>query len=153
MIVKPKRLSSLLLAIGVTAAIMALGGVALAAGTSVTLEVKGQYAKLHRTTCHKTKSFRVFHRRSTVEFRGFVTPHPALHFPARVKLERCVSGHWRAIGNRETIGKKLTGKYKGFFSAAPLAPRSHRRGAIVYYSARAIVTGGTSAKAYFAVTN
>jgi hypothetical protein len=115
--------------------------------------VKGQYAKLHRTACKKSKSMRVFHRRSTVEFRGFLTPHPAGHFPVRLELKRCVNGSWRDAGNRYATGKKLTGKYKGFFSAAPLAPRSRGRRAIVYYSARAIVTAGSSPKAYFAVTN
>lgn len=128
-------------------------GAALAAGTTVTLKLKGEYAKVHRTACHRLKEFRLFHRHATVEFKGFVTPAPAGHFPVRLKIDRCVNGRFRAYTDRFTTGKKLTGEYKGFFSAAPLAPRSHRRRAIVYYDARAYVTGGHSIKKYFAVTN
>lgn len=151
--VQRPRLRSLLFALALVVAVTTIAGIAIAAGTSVTLEFKGQYAKARRTACHKSERFRLFHRRSTIEFRGFVTPHPAGHFPMRLELKRCAGGQWRDAGNRSTIGKKLTGKYKGFFSATPLAPRSHRRRAIVYYSGRAIMTGGRSTKAFFAVTN
>jgi hypothetical protein len=133
-------------------AMLALGGTAIAAGTSVTLKAKGEYAKRHRTACGKTKNFRVFHRGASIEFRGFVTPPPAGHFPVRIKLERCTRGHFRAAGDRSITGKKLTGKFKGFISAKPLASRSRNRRAIVYYLARAIVAGGESPKEYFAVT-
>lgn len=159
-----KHATAMALAAAVLAAAApaAIGGVALASGTSVTtkaksrtsvtIKAKGEYRRLHRRACGKTKDFRVFHSGSLIEFRGFVTPHPVRHFPVRIQLKRCVRGHWRDIGNRYIIGKKLTGKYKGFFPARPLAPRSRRRGAILYYSARAIVAGGRSPKTYFAVT-
>ena len=136
-----------------TAMLIVFAGSALAAGTTVTLEVKGEYAKRHRVACHKSKNFRFFHRGSTIEFRGFLTPHPAGHFPVTIELKRCAGGSWRSAGTRSIVGKKLTGKLKGFFAAAPLAPRSHRRQAVLYYSARALAGGGQSPKAYFAVTN
>lgn len=143
----------LVLAVAASVAIVFAAGVAVAAGTSLSLKAKGQYAKRHYVACGKSKRFRLMHRASTIEFRGFLTPAPALHFNVRIQLKRCVRGHWRKIADRYIVGKKLTGKFKGFFSAAPLAPRSHARRAIVFYEARAIVAGTRSPKAYFAVTN
>jgi hypothetical protein len=134
-------------------AALAVGGVATAAGTSVTLKLKGEYGKKHKTVCHKAESFRLYHRRSTVEFKGFLTPHPVKHFAVRLQLKRCSGGRWKDAGNRTTTGKKLTGKYKGFFHARPLAPRSHKRRAINYYFARTITGGARSRKVFFAVTN
>ncbi|HEX8977350.1 MAG TPA: hypothetical protein VF781_12615 [Solirubrobacteraceae bacterium] len=150
----PPRRPQFLLLVALLA-VLSIGGAgaALAAGTTVTLKLKGEYTKVHRTACHRLKEFRVFHRHSTVEFKGLVTPAPAGHFPVRLKIERCVNGRFRTYTDRFTTGKKLTGEYKGFFSAAPLAPRSHGRRAIVYYDARAYVTGGHSEHKYFAVTN
>ena len=142
-----------LLAVAATAMLIVSTGSALAAGTTVTLKAKGEYAKLHRTACHKTKAFRFFHRGSSIEFHGFLTPAPAGHFPVTIELKRCVRGHWLHAGIRSITGKKLTGKFKGFFSAGPLAPRSHRRGSVLYYTARALAGGAESPKAYFAVTN
>ncbi|GAC1572169.1 MAG: hypothetical protein NVS3B18_05440 [Candidatus Dormibacteria bacterium] len=142
-----------LLALLATAMLIVSAGTALAAGTNVTIKAKGEYAKLHRTACHKTKTFRFFHRASTIEFRGFLTPAPAGHFPVRVKIERCVNGRFRDVSTLSIIGKKLTGKYKGYTSARPLAPRSHRRRAVLYYRARAYAGGAVSEKTYFAVTN
>lgn len=133
--------------------VLALGGVGLAAGSSLTLELKGQYAKRHRTACHKSKHFRFFHRRSTVEARGFLTPAPAGHFAVRLQLEQCVRGSWRHLNDRSILGKKVTGKYKGFFSARPLAPRSHKAKAVNYYFGRTFAGGLESTKEYFAVTN
>ena len=141
------------LAVVATAMLIVSAGTALAAGPTLTIKAKGEYAKLHRTACHKTKTFRFFHRTSTIEFRGFLTPAPALHFRVRVKIERCVNGRFREVSTLSIIGKKLTGKYKGYTSARPLAPRSHRRHAVLYYRARAYAGGAASNKTYFAVTN
>jgi hypothetical protein len=143
-----------MLIVAIAVASLAMTGAGVAAGTSVSLEVKGEYAKLHRTQCGKTKNFRAFHRRSTLEFRGFLTPAPAGHFPVRIKIERCVRTSWREVTNYSILGKKLTGKFKGFFPAAPLAPRArphHRRSA--YYRAKAITGGAESPYAYFLVNS
>lgn len=142
-----------LLSLVATALLIVSAGSALAAGGGLTLKVKGEYAKLHRSACHKTKTFRFFHRGSTIEFRGFLTPAPAGHFPVRVKIDRCVNGQFRDVATVSIVGKKLTGKYKGFTPAAGLAPSSHRRRAVRYYSARSYAGGRVSGKAYFAVTN
>jgi hypothetical protein len=142
------------LALAIATAGLVVTGAGVAAGTSVSLEVKGEYAKLHRTQCGKTKNFRAFHRRSTLEFRGFLTPAPAGHFPVRIKIERCVRHSWRDVTDYSILGKKLTGKFKGFFPAAPLAPRaSHHHRTSAYYRAKAITGGAESDKAYFIVDN
>ena len=143
----------LLLTLATALTLMGLGGAAAAAGPSLSLEVKGQYAKRHYTACGKPRRFRVMHRRSVIEFRGYLVPPTGRHFSVRLELKRCVRGKWLSAGDRFAVGKDLTGKYKAFFSARPLAPRSHKRRAIVFYEARAIVTGARSPHAYFAVTN
>jgi hypothetical protein len=143
-----------LLAVCVVAVAIGLGGIASAASTApLTLKLKGQYAKKHRTACGKRKHLRFFHRSSTVEWEGFLMPAPTKHFAARLELKRCVRGTWRKIGDRFTTGKPLTGKYKGFFRAKPLAPRSHKKRAVVYYRARTFVGTTSSDYEYFAVTN
>ena len=134
-------------------AALALSGVALAAGGSVSLKVKLEYRKAPRTACGKTKSFRLFHRGGRIEARGFVLPAPASHTAVRIELRRCVRGRWRDAGSRSATTKLGSGKFKAFFSATPLAPASRRRRAATYYYARAVAAGGRSDKAYFAVTN
>ncbi|MHB8659538.1 MAG: hypothetical protein ACYC91_16620 [Solirubrobacteraceae bacterium] len=146
-----KRISLIVLTI-VAALVLTAGGSVAASGT-VSLKLKTDYRKQRVSACHKTKNFRLFHRGARIEFKGVVTPAPARHFPVRLELKRCVRGHWRDAGDRYTTGKKLTGKYKGFFSARPLAPRSHNRRAIVYLYARTIVNGIRSRRVFFAVTN
>lgn len=135
------------------AAILSGSGIALAAGVSIPFKVKGDYARAQRSACHRSKSFRLFHRHGTIEGRGFVQPAPPRHLAVRIELKRCVRGTWRFAGARGATTKLGTGKFKSFFSAAPLAPASHRRRAITYYYARAIAAGASSGKSYFAVTN
>ena len=132
---------------------LALSAVASAAGPSVSVKVKLEYARAQRTACHKTKDFRLFHRRSTIEARGFVLPAPSVHSPVQIEIARCVRGSFVRVGSRYGTTKLTTGKFKVFFAAARLAPASHRRRAITYYWARAVASGSYSQKSYFAVTN
>src|SRR5205085_1126464 len=81
-----------LLVVPALIAAIVIGGSALGASRSLTLKVKGQYAKHLRTACGKHKNFRFFHRHSTIEARGFLTPHPADHFPVSLQIRRCVPG-------------------------------------------------------------
>jgi hypothetical protein len=142
------------LALAIAAAGLVMTGAGVAAATSVSLKVKGEYAKLHRTQCDRTKNFRAFYRRSSLEFRGFLTPGPAGHFPVRIKIERCVRHSWREVADYSILGKKLTGKFKGFFPAVPLAPRArHHHRTSAYYRAKAITGGAESDEAYFIVNS
>lgn len=155
MIVKRLRHArrGLVAALLATGLLAASGNAVAAGGTTITFKVKQEYAKAVRHACGKTKNFRLFHRRSTIEGRGFVTPAPASHAAVSIELRRCVRGSWIAAGTHPATTKVGTGKFKAFFGAAPLAPRSHRRGAVVYYYARASALGQQSDKSYFAVTN
>lgn len=149
-----KRPRRVLLAVAFLTAIFAFGGVALAASTVVTVDLKGQYAKRHRTACHEVnKFFKFFHRSSRIEWEGLVTPAPTSHFSVRLEVKQCIGGTWVKIKDRFTTGKPLTGDFRGFFPAKPLAPRSHNAHAVKYFRARAIVGPTRSLYEYFAVTN
>jgi len=144
-----------LLAVMILAAVIALGGVAPAAvAPLVALEIKGQYAKHHRTACHEAnKFFEFFHRSSSIEWEGVVTPAPTGHFSVRLEVKQCVGTQWVKIKDHFTTGDPLTGTFRGFFVAKPLAPRSHKPRAVKYYRARAIVSATRTLYEYFAVTN
>lgn len=139
-------------------ALSGLAGVAIAAGTTLTFEVKGEYAKVKRTACHKTKpNWRAFHKTSTMEFRGFLLPPPASHFQVHVRVDKCVRGHWDlGVRNYYLVGENATdshpGRYKGFYPAKPLAPRRrHHHRTVAYYRARASVGTLRTQEEYFLV--
>jgi hypothetical protein len=150
-----KRPARIALAATVLVLLTAGGGLALAAGSSLTIEVKGQYAKRYRTVCGKVhKHFRFFHRGSRIEARGFLAPAPSGHVAIRLQIKRCISGRWVEIANRQAQAKPLTGEFKAFFSARPLAPHSHKRRAVVYERVRARIGSSVlSTYEYYAVTN
>jgi len=148
---RPRRFP---LVIALLIAMIAFGGIASAASTLVTVEIKGQYAKRHRTACHEVnKFFKFFHRGSSIEWEGLATPAPTSHFSVRLEVKHCIGGTWVKIKDHFTTGKPLTGDFRGFFSAKPLAPRSHKAHAVKYFRARAIVGPTRSLYEYFAVTN
>lgn len=146
------RLAAALAAVAAAFALTS-AAIALAAGASVSLKLKHEYRRSRATACHKAEDFRLFHRGATVEWEGYLTPAPAGHFPASLEIKRCAHGSFRKLTIRRTAGKKLSGKFKGFFSARPFAPRSRSRRAITYYSAEASAGGARSKRVYFAVTN
>lgn len=144
----------------ITVLLVALAGTALAAGSTLSLEVKGEYAKVHRTVCHKNKpNWRAFHRASTIEYRGFLLPPPAQHYTVRIKIEKCVAGRWKEVHDYYLLGSNATdthpGRFKAFYPARPFAPRPrrhhHRR--VFYYRAKAIVGTLISPEKYFLVTS
>lgn len=143
-----------MLAVASVAALIMFAGAAIAAGPLVTLELKGQYVKRHRTACHEVnKFFSFYHRRSRIEWEGLVTPAPSSHFQVRLEVKRCIGTQWVKINDRFTTGKPLTGEFRGLFSATPLAPLSHKARAVKYFRARAIVGSTRTLYEYFAVTN
>jgi hypothetical protein len=134
------------------ACMAALAGVAPAAGTSVSIKVKGSYARRAASACGKRHSFRLFHKGGRIEVTGFVTPASARHFPFSVEIGKCSGHRFRGFHTYGGRGKKATGKYKLFLGARGLGSRSHRRSAVVYYFARVHAAGGISKKVYFGVT-
>jgi hypothetical protein len=138
----------------VSLALIAGGGLALASGRVVTVEVKGYYGERYQTICGKThEDFKLFHRTQTIGAEGLVVPAPSKSFKVRLEIKRCIKGVFVKLGDRFTKGQAGSGEFKGFFKAGPLAPKSHRHGAIVYDRVRAIVGTAYSDYDYFAVTN
>lgn len=149
-----KRATHIALVASVLVVVATGGGLALGAGSTVTVQVKGQYAKRFRTVCGKVhKHFDFFHRRQTIKAEGVVTPPPGKAFKVRLEIKRCIHGVFVKIGDRSTTGQAATGDFKGLFSARPLAPRSTKPGAVVYDRVRAIVGTARSDYDYFAITN
>lgn len=125
-----------------------LAGAALSTAqtpTSISLSVKGSHVTRRASFCHKSKRLRVFRNGARLEYRGFVRPAPAKHFPVIVQVDGCVHGRFVRVARYHFQGKRATGKYKGFFRA----PRP--RGRVTYFSARTVVGGRTSGKVYFGV--
>ena len=111
-----------LLSIAILAALIigALGAPALAA--SVTFKVKGEYAKRTQSGCGRTRHYHIFHRGSTIEFEGYVSPVPAAHSSAAVHVMKCVRGRFVAAGTvpAEVKGPSSAhpGKYKAFVNVS-----------------------------------
>lgn len=147
-------------AVVVSAAVLILAGLtgaALAAGSTLSLEVKGNYAKVKRTACHKTKpNWKAFRKTSTLEFRGYFLPPPPSHFQVDIRLEKCVRGHWKYVRDYYLVGQNATdshpGRYKAFYPAKPLAPRRrHHHRTTAYYRVKAYVGSTVSQEKYFFV--
>ena len=148
------RRTRIALAASILAALASGAGLALAAGTRVSVEVSGYYGQRHKTVCGKAnEDFKLFHRTGSVGAEGLVTPAPSKPFQVRLEIKRCINGVFVKIGDRFATGQAGTGQFKGSFSAGPLAPKSRTAGAIVYDRVRAIVGTARSAYDYFAVTN
>jgi hypothetical protein len=145
--------------VAVAACLSVLAASAFASGSTLSIDVKGWYAKKHHIVCHKNKpNWRGFHRASTIEYRGFLLPPPAQHYTVRIKIEKCVRGTWKEVHDYFLLGQNATdkhpGRYKAFFPARPFAPRAHhhhRR--IAYYRAKALVGTVVSPEDYFFVTS
>jgi hypothetical protein len=148
------RLPRLILVAAVVTLVFSFAIPALAQGPAwVSFKVNGEFTRKLLRACGKSKNFRVFHAGSQTEAKGFVTPPPAKHFPAVIKIKKCSRGHFVTFAKYHGVGKKLTGKVKVFFTAPrlPRARRGHRRVRIVVYRATGIFNGAESAPSYFAV--
>jgi hypothetical protein len=148
------RLPRLILVAAIVTLVASFAIPAVAQGPPwVSFKVNGEFTRKALRACGKSKNFRVFHARSQIEARGFVTPPPAKHFPAVIKVKKCTRGHFVTFAKYHVVGKKLTGKVKAFFPAPrlPRASRGHRRVRIVFYRATGVFNGAESAPSYFAV--
>lgn len=140
-------------------ALLALAAGAFASSSTLSLKLKGEYAKLHRVACHKDQpNWRAYHRASLIEYRGFLLPAPASHFQVRIKIEKCISGHWKAVRNLYLVGESTAdshpGRFKAFYPARPLSPRARRHHrSVAYYRARAYAGASISRQSYFLVTS
>jgi hypothetical protein len=130
------------------------GGLALAAGRAVTVQVVGGYGARYANVCGKVhKHYDLYHRTAKIEADGTVTPAPTTKYTVRLEIKKCVKGVFVKIGDRFTTGQAGSSSFVGTFRAGPIAPSSHKAGAIVYERVRAILGGSRSEYDYFAITN
>ena len=134
--------------------VMAGAGLALASGSSVTIDVPGGYGVRYSNVCGKIhENYDLFRRTAKIQAEGSVTPAPSAPFKVELEIKQCVNGVFVKIGDRFATGQAGTGKFTGIFSAGPIAPKSTQPGAIAYERVRARIGSASSEYDYFAVTN
>ena len=127
-----RRLAGLLVGV----ALLLLAATALAAGKSITLDLKGGYKNETRTVCKQRNHYTVYHRGGTLLMDGYISPAPALPdgtWRVKIKVKRCKSGRFVEIwhGYAPGNGVLLNGVKVGHFR------RTYRMRSTGYFFARA----------------
>jgi hypothetical protein len=134
---RTRRLAAGLLAGGT---LLLLAATAIAAGNSITLNLKGGYRNQERTACSARHHYTLYHRGGTLRMDGYVSPAPSLPdgtWRVKVKIKQCKSGRFVAIWQRHARGNGVVvnGVKKGHFR---ISYRLRKRG---YFFARAYYYG------------
>jgi hypothetical protein len=82
---------------------MLLAASAIAAGNSITLNLKGGYRNQERTACSERHHYTLYHRGGTVKMDGYVSPAPALPdgtWRVKIKIKQCKGGRFVTIWQR-----------------------------------------------------
>jgi hypothetical protein len=125
-------------------ALLLVTATALAAGRSITLNLKGGYKNETRVACTQRNHYTVYHRGGTLRMDGYISPAPALPDGAwrvKIKVKRCKGGrfveiwHGYARGNRVTLNGVKVGHFRktyrmrstGYFFARAYYYRTHPR--------------------------
>jgi hypothetical protein len=131
---------SSVIATGVAAAAIAVP--ALAAGPTVTLNLKDGLTKRELVACGIRHHYTLFHVGRSIAMDGSIQPVPSAAWRVKVKVKKCSRGRFRTVWARHTKGKK-----NGTFTIS-YTPR--RAGAYFarayYYGVRPAVRSG---KQYF----
>ncbi len=127
-----RRLAGLLVGV----ALLLLAATALAAGKSITLDLKGGYKNETRVVCKQRNHYTVYHRGGTLLMDGYISPAPALPdgtWRVKIKVKRCKSGRFVEIWHGYAPGKGvlLNGVKVGHFR------RTYRMRSTGYFFARA----------------
>jgi hypothetical protein len=80
-----------------------LAASAIAAGNSITLNLKGGYRNQERTACSERHHYTLYHRGGTVKMDGYVSPAPALPdgtWRVKIKIKQCKGGRFVTIWQR-----------------------------------------------------
>jgi hypothetical protein len=117
-----------------------LAATAIAAGNSITLNLKGGYRNKQRTACSEPHHYTLYHRGGTLRMDGYVSPAPALpdgSWRVKIKIKQCKGGRFVTIWQRHARGNGvvLNGSKVGQFR---ISYRARRRG---YFFARAYYYG------------
>lgn len=121
-------------------AFVLLASTAIAAGNSITLNLKGGYRNQQRSACAERHHYTLYHHRGTLRMDGYVSPAPPLPDGAwrvKVKIKQCKSGRFVTIWQRHARGNAVVvnGAKVGHFR---ISYRMRRRG---YFFARAYYYG------------
>ena len=124
----------------VGSALLLLAATAIAAGKSITLNLKGGYQNQTRVACAQRNHYSVYHRGGTLRMDGYVSPAPALPDGAwrvKIKVKRCKAGRFVEIwhGYARGNGVTLNGVKVGHFR------RTYRMRSTGYFFARAYYYG------------
>ncbi len=128
----------------VGSALLLLAATAIAAGKSITLNLKGGYENQTRVACAQRNHYTVYHRGGTLKMDGYVSPAPTLPDGAwrvKIKVKRCKAGrfveiwHGYARGNGVTLNGVKVGHFRktyrmrstGYFFARAYYYRTHPR--------------------------
>ena len=137
----PRRRLAFLLAGG---ALLLLTATAVAAGSSITLDLKGGYKNQTKVVCTQRNHYTVYHRGGLLRMDGYISPAPALPDGAwrvKIKVKRCKGGrfveiwHGYAAGNGTTVNGVKVGHFRktyrmrttGYFFARAYFYRTHPR--------------------------
>ncbi len=120
--------------------LLLLTATAIAAGNSITLNLKGGYRNQERTACSARHHYTLYHRGGTLKMDGYISPAPALPdgtWRVKIKIKQCKRGHFVAIWQRHARGSGvlLNGVKVGHFR---ISYRMRKRG---YFFARAYYYG------------
>jgi hypothetical protein len=127
-----------------SALLLLLAATAIAAGRSITLNLKGGYKNQTRVACTQRNHYTVYHRGGTLKMDGYISPAPALPdgtWRVKIKVKRCKGGrfveiwHGYSRGNGVTLNGVKVGHFRktyrmrstGYFFARAYYYRTHPR--------------------------
>ena len=119
-------------------ALLLVAAAALAAGNSITLNLKGGYRNQQRTACAARHHYTLYHRGRTVKMDGFVSPAPARPdgtWRVKVKIKQCKGGRFVTIWQRHARGNGVlvNGVKVGHFRIGYRVPHAGYFFARAYY--------------------
>lgn len=89
------------------ALLLAATATAIAAGNTITLNLKGGYRNQERTACTQRNHYTLYHHGGALRMEGYVSPAPALPdgtWRVKVKIKQCKSGRFVTIWQRHARG-------------------------------------------------
>ena len=122
------------------ASLVLFAAAAIAAGNTITLNLKGGYRNQQRTACSARHHYTLYHHGGTLRMEGYVSPAPALPdgtWRVKIKIKQCKGGRFVTIWQRHARGNGvlLNGVKVGHFR---ISYRMRQRG---YFFARAYYYG------------
>ena len=136
----PRLRNGLMTGLLAGASLVLFAAAAIAAGNTITLNLKGGYRNQQRTACSARHHYTLYHHGGTLRMEGYVSPAPALPdgtWRVKIKIKQCKGGRFVTIWQRHARGNGvlLNGVKVGHFR---ISYRMRQRG---YFFARAYYYG------------